>query len=263
MNRLGHYLARKLSEPLPHFVSAVSGGKEVHWCSVVRPGDVLLVEGCSRISSVIRYLTNSTWSHACLVVGSEQDEQALVEADIAEGIVAVPMAKYVSHNVRICRPHGLTDEERSEIVGFALSQIGNQYDLHNVFDLVRYFIPIPVPNRWRQRALMFGASDPTRAICSSLVARAFQKIRYPILPISWWSSDEPMAREQIYRIRKSEYFTPRDFDLSPYFHVVKPILETDFDFHDLHWQDERADEPSLLDTSNQERTTTGGLIRGA
>ncbi|MCB1614751.1 MAG: hypothetical protein KDI30_01940, partial [Pseudomonadales bacterium] len=37
----------------------------------LRPGDVLLVEGNSRISTAIKYLTQSTWSHAALYVGDE------------------------------------------------------------------------------------------------------------------------------------------------------------------------------------------------
>ena len=35
----------------------------------LKPGDVLLVEGNSHISRVIKYLTQSTWSHAALYVG--------------------------------------------------------------------------------------------------------------------------------------------------------------------------------------------------
>ena len=35
----------------------------------LRPGDVLLVEGTSIIATAIKYLTQSTWSHAALYVG--------------------------------------------------------------------------------------------------------------------------------------------------------------------------------------------------
>ena len=35
----------------------------------LKPGDVLLVEGNNHISGVIKYLTQSTWSHAALYVG--------------------------------------------------------------------------------------------------------------------------------------------------------------------------------------------------
>ena len=35
----------------------------------LQPGDVLLVEGNTRISVAIKYLTQSTWSHAALYLG--------------------------------------------------------------------------------------------------------------------------------------------------------------------------------------------------
>ena len=35
----------------------------------LRPGDVLLIEGRSRISSVIRTITQSPWTHAALYIG--------------------------------------------------------------------------------------------------------------------------------------------------------------------------------------------------
>jgi hypothetical protein len=37
--------------------------------AVLRPGDVLLVEGNNHVSGIIKYLTQSTWSHAALYVG--------------------------------------------------------------------------------------------------------------------------------------------------------------------------------------------------
>jgi hypothetical protein len=37
----------------------------------LRPGDVLLVEGKSRISGSIKYLSQSTWSHSALYVGPD------------------------------------------------------------------------------------------------------------------------------------------------------------------------------------------------
>ena len=48
----------------------------------------------------------------------------------------------------------------------------------------------------------------------------------------------PLARPQrseILHIRHHSLYAPRDFDLSPYFHVVKPTLETGFDYRRLRW----------------------------
>ena len=112
--------------------------------------------------------------------------------------------------------------------------------MKNITDLLRYFLPTPpVPVRWRRRLLSFGSGDPTRAICSSLIAQAFGRIRYPILPvITREFRADALARSQrseILHIRHHSLYAPRDFDLSPYFHVVKPTLETGFDYRRLKW----------------------------
>ena len=55
--------------------------------AILRPGDAVLVEGGTRISVAIKYLTQSSWSHACLFVGESACPQALLEADLQEGQV--------------------------------------------------------------------------------------------------------------------------------------------------------------------------------
>ncbi len=89
------------------------------------------------------------------------------------------------------------------------------------------------PNAFTSRAhlLALGSGDPTRAVCSTLIAEAFQSIRYPILPISI------EGQTALFRRRHHILFTPRDFDLSPWFDVVKPRLLDGFDPHELHWQE--------------------------
>jgi len=123
-----------------------------------------------------------------------------------------------------------------------VDKLGLQYDLRNIFDLLRYFLPTPpVPVRWRRRMLAFGSGDPTRAICSSLIAQSYQSIRYPILPkIHLDMSQSNYVRHEIYHIRHHSLFTPRDFDLSPFFRVVKPTLESNFDYRSLTWDDENT-----------------------
>jgi hypothetical protein len=87
--------------------------------------------------------------------------------------------------------------------------------------------------------LSLGSGDPTRAICSTLIAQAFQSIHYPILPdIDQRCADSvecPGCVEEILRMRDHSLFTPRDFDVSPYFEVIKPTLTAKFDFHTLRW----------------------------
>lgn len=88
--------------------------------------------------------------------------------------------------------------------------------------------------------IAFGSGDPTRAICSTMIAEAFEQIRYPILPeitkVEGQSSARSnYSRNEILHIRDHSLFTPRDFDLSPFFEVVKPTLKYGFDYKALQW----------------------------
>lgn len=249
MNRIGLSLARFLEKPLSH-APPFEAIDPATLQAYLRPGDVLLVEGSSRISLAIKYLTQSSWSHAALYVGdallgkrSASPAGALIEADLRRGVIAVPLAKYAIYNTRICRPVGLTDEDRRAVIDFMVGSLGKQYDLRNVLDLARYLLPQPpVPTRWRRRMLALGSGDPTRAICSTLIAQAFQLVRYPILPevssafLRGTEKGDILIKE-IQSIRHYSLFTPRDFDVSPYFQIVKPTIEGKFDYHTMLWRD--------------------------
>ena len=137
---------------------------------------------------------------------------------------------------------GLSDEDRKRVVEYAVARLGQQYDLKNVFDLARYLLPTPpLPTRFRRRLLALGSGDPTRAICSTLIAQAFQSVRYTILlEVRREWSDDPTCADcyaEIYRIRHHSLFAPRDFDISPFFEVVKPTIESGFDYRALKWDD--------------------------
>src|SRR5438105_15000464 len=90
--------------------------------ATIRPGDVLLVDGDQRVSSAVKYLTTSTWSHSALYIGdallrrfperrAEIQRQfgrearfLIVEALVERGVIASPLLKYMDLNIRICRP---------------------------------------------------------------------------------------------------------------------------------------------------------------
>jgi hypothetical protein len=234
MGGLGRRIARYVAAPAKYYRPTVVAGGEARWPEFIKPCDVLLVEGSSRISTAIKYLTQSTWSHSAICVGSAA-EFPLVEADVELGVSAVPFEKYVDANVRICRPVGLSIEDGKRLIDFVVARIGNTYDLKNVFDLARYLLPLPpVPVRWRRQLITFGSGEPTKAICSSLIAEAFEAVRYPILPDLESRADGTHMR-WVYKVRSHTAYTPRDFDLSPYFAVIKPTIERRFDYHEFPW----------------------------
>ncbi len=219
---------------------------------VLLPADVVLVEGNQKFSTVIKYLTQSTWSHAALYVGDAlgTSTKMLIEMDLVQGCVAVPLTKYESYTTRICRPVGLTEADKLNVVRFMVDHLGLQYDLRNVVDLARFLHPLPfVPVHWRRRMIALGSGLPTRAICSTLIAEAFQSVHYPILPqIDHLPSHDRAAsahsREEILHIRHHSLYAPRDFDISPYFQIVKPVIEAGFDYRGLHWDSPAAGGPA-------------------
>ena len=59
-----------------------------------------------------------------------------------------------------------------------------------------------------------GAGDPTKAICSSLIADAFKEIDHQVLPFA----DE----FNTIILRHPTYCLPKDLDICPFFQIIKP-----------------------------------------
>ncbi len=244
----------------------------------IRKGDVILVEGNERISECIKYLTQSSWSHSALYVGDEplrrdpniRDEyrekfgddadHLMVEALVESGVVLSPLAKYKDFNIRVCRPYNLTASDLPEVLDEALRSVGSTYDLRNIFDLLRYFLPVSlIPRRLRRQALQFGSGEPTQVICSSLIASCFARVKFPIAPRFAEYPDQSASTRRgarIWPIRTPRsvrpygilrhvsptLITPRDFDLSPYFEIIKfNVIEgMRFDYHKIEWAQEES-----------------------
>jgi hypothetical protein len=241
---IGRGLAEYLSKPVGRPGGSSMDARLV--ADTLVPGDVLLIEGNTRMSAAIKYLTQSMWSHAALFVGArpelpsvDGEPGTLIEADVLDGVRAVPLSAYSRFRVRICRPVNLTVEDCERVIQYAIHRLGHQYDLKNVLDLARYLVPIPVPARWRRRLIAFGSGDPSRAICSTLIAQAFDSVRYPILPVisrkREADTEQADQMRELWRIRHYSLYVPRDFDASPFFEVVKPRITKSFDYRAAPW----------------------------
>ncbi len=225
----------------------------------LRPGDVLLVEGRSRVSNVIKQITQTSWTHSALFIGRIYDirdpllqqrvrmayqgdlnEQLLVEALLGQGTIIVPVSKYRRDHVRICRPTGLEPEDAQQVVAHAIHHLGTEYDMRHLLDLARFFFPWTIlPRRWRSSLFEHNAGIPTRTVCSSLIASAFNSVNFPILPFINRDDDGSVR----FFKRNPRLFTPKDFDYSPYFDIIKyPFLGLDelSVYRRLPWSDEEV-----------------------
>ena len=217
-------------------------------CQEVRQADVLLIEGRSRISEIVKQITQSPWSHAVLYIGhpdeiSDPDlreiakrhsvtyssTQLIIESDIGLGTIISPIEKYQHDHIRILRPAGLSKTEAQNVILFALRGLGTHYNIRHILDLARFLLPWRfLPHRFRSTLFQHNALKPTEEICSSMIARAFESVNFPVLPLV--HENEQKNLELIRR--NPRLYTPSDFDYSPYFAVIKyPI-----NFKGLPWR---------------------------
>jgi hypothetical protein len=96
---------------------------------------------------------------------------------------------------------------------------------------------MPFRRRGRVVPLHRSQRQSMRAICSTLIAQAFQSVRYPILPRIQKPVEAHLSQgaREVLHVRHYSLFTPRDFDISPYFQILKPEVECGFDYRALLW----------------------------
>ena len=104
---VGKWIAGYLQKEVPGYEPFTPSDPE-HLRGVIDQGDVLLVEGNNRVSGIIKYLTQSTWSHAALFVGPidgavepDGEPHVLIEANIGEGVTSAPLSKYFPYHTRL------------------------------------------------------------------------------------------------------------------------------------------------------------------
>ncbi|MHB1567313.1 MAG: C40 family peptidase [Acidiferrobacter sp.] len=209
--------------------------------ALVRPGDVLLVEGMTRVGAIIKTVSHSPWSHAALCVGPLPLERrspgdglagpVVLEVLLGEGTVLKPLSLYAHSHVRLCRPRDITAADAAAVVAYALARVGTDYDLHALIDLGRLMLPWPiVPARFRARLFAVRAGPHTRTICSTLIAEAYQSVGFPVRPIRVTTADGG----HWYRGR-SRLVMPKDFDLSPFFDVIKVVPSDYPGYQQVRW----------------------------
>ena len=226
-------------------------------CQALRPGDVLLLEGRSRVSKVISTITRSRWTHAALYIGyfndikiteqrkrviesyqANQQDQLIIESVMGKGVIISPLSSLRQEHIRICRPTGLLPKDVNRVIACAIGGLGFEYDTRQILDLARFLFPWGIlPRRWHSTLFTYKAGVPTRLSCSRLLAESFASVYFPILP--HFLRDD--SGKLIFIRRNPQLFTPSDFDYSPFFETIKyPIIKfTDgFNYRHLAWVDD-------------------------
>ncbi|MEW5756965.1 MAG: YiiX/YebB-like N1pC/P60 family cysteine hydrolase [Pseudomonadota bacterium] len=261
--RNGMEIKSMLRQWLVHWLSKESTPIPRYQCDFkrllveIRPCDVLLVEGHSRASKLIKAVTQSIWSHSAIYIGrlkdihdadlrerilqfypAKENERLLIEPLLTRGTVISPLKKYRHHHLRLCRPRGLTQTDAQKIIRHVIDHLGLDYNLRQMFDLARFVIPLSIlPRRWHSSLYAHTLGIPDKTICSSMIASAFSAVHYPILPIV---RHEKFGDMRLYN-RNNAVYLPKDFDTSPYFDILKypyPALNGTAFYQQLPWDDQ-------------------------
>jgi len=222
--------------------------------AAIHTADIILVEGRSRVSRMIRKITQSQWTHSAIYIGTpaelksskyyyliekhwhgDEDTPLMLEGILGKGTVINPLDDYLLASIRICRPTWLTEADRQLVVDHVLSSTGTEYDLRQLFDLARFLMPFPLlPRRWRSSLFEHNTGATTKTVCSTLIAEAFEKVKYPILPESITTEDGSIHLNH----GNPKLYIPAAYDYSPYFTVLKMPLQkisNESGYRELPW----------------------------
>lgn len=257
---LGKWITRQFTEWLTYEPDRAANFTSLtnyeRLCDEIKPGDIILVEGHSRVSKIIKLITQSPWTHSMLYLGNyhqlnmaglaptslshyatSPQAHLIIEAVLGEGTIVTPLQTYKDEHLRICRPSSLTLQDRNKVLQHTLAKIGYQYHTRQLFDLARFLLPYSlIPGRWRSSLFRYHAGDSTQTICSSMLAEAFLSVHYPVLPVI-----ENTEQGLRFFKRNTKLFTPQDFDYSPYFDIIKyPFIGIDeiAAYRSLPWDEE-------------------------
>ena len=260
MTQLRDALLRRLEQNHPCYQQRIINDMDRLY-EVIQEGDVVLVEGRSDMSRIIKFFSSSHWSHVAMYVGDRlvrdahpdhaqyraqfphQGRHLLVEAFSGDGVIVAPLEKYRDFNIRICRPYGIDPEDLDAVMREVIGNIGRHYDDRNIMEIAKMvtFTALNPRSRRSHRACIGGCND-FEVICSGMISKAFQSVGYPIVPAlkplpagkREWAAN-PYGAKLL--MRHYSQILPRDFDLSPNFEVIKfNLVGRSFDYKAL-WQE--------------------------
>ena len=278
--RFGRYLTRRLETRSGGYHQRIYNNLE-NLKKYIRKGDVVLVEGRSRLSQIIKLFSQSHWSHISMYVGDElikkdsplrekylavygdAAEHLVIEAFTGLGVVASPLIKYKDYNLRVCRAFGIKSSDLRTVINEVISNLGKSYDQQNIIDIALMLLPRWLNPFQRQSIVAcLGHCSTYKVICSGMIANAFQKVGYPVNPaLKQFSDDENNLSQNPYGsklvMRHHSQILPRDFDLSPTFKIVKfnIVKGRKFKYKNLPW-DEGVTASDIIQDSDVHNTAS-------
>lgn len=202
----------------------------------LQPGDIILVDGHSRLDEAIKTITSSRWSKAVLYLGRlhdindpalratlsdylpcSPDTQLILDAQLDRGVHLDALSTLATEHLRICRPRTLSDADAQVVIRHAVSQLGLG-SRRSWFAIMTILLPWGLlPRRWRCGVFSALAGSLLRQVVGTPVGEAFAFIQFPVLPLVKRIEDQT---SRLYTRHPGIYFAA-DFDHSPYLDIIK------------------------------------------
>lgn len=207
----------------------------------LQPGDVILIDGRSRLDEALKSVTSSRWSRAILYLGQPHDiadpalrrqlaeylpcgpdTRLILSARLDSGITLQSLSLLEHEHLRICRPRSLDNEERQALIRHAISRLGVGTQ-RSWFSVITLLLPWSLlPRRWRCSSFAALAGSLLRQITGTPVGEAFNFVQFPVMPLVKQERD---GASHLYSRQPGIYFAS-DFDHSPYLDIVKyPFID--------------------------------------
>jgi uncharacterized protein YycO len=152
----------------------------------MRTGDIVLEKGTGPISRIIRWFTDSEYSHAAIVV----DANILVESHLFSGVSIITMEE-IDEEYTVMEPKIPLSEKEKETMRKALyGMIGTPYDLFQIFGYL-------FSSLFQGKNMM---NNPNFMVCSEVIDMAYHSIGDDILPNMFLGDAKPSD------LYKAEYF---------------------------------------------------------
>lgn len=234
LNRLYQWCCNWLQHERPGSVIRLSDFERLS--RTLQPGDVLLIDGRSRLDEALKTVTSARWSRACLYLGQlhdvadpalrrqlseylpcSADTRLILEARLDSGIRLQTLSALEHEHLRICRPRGLQPEESAAALRHVISRLGLGAQ-RSWFAIVVLLLPWGwLPRRWRCSAFAALAGSLLRQLVGTPIGEAFEFVQFPVLPLIKQLRD---GKPRLFSRQPGIYFAA-DFDHSPYLDVIK------------------------------------------
>ncbi len=158
--------------------------------STIADGDILLYEGETFFSKIIKKVTHSRFSHAGIAVW--WNERLMVMEAVSRGVVVTPLSiniqHYSGHVHWFAAKRDLGEEERTGMILFAQEELGKEYALWKAI-----WVGIKLVFKWKPEE-RDELRREQKLFCSAYVAQIYNSIGIDLKP---GVSDSYMVPEDI------------------------------------------------------------------